>query len=85
MVIATFNTGIENIDTALLRPGRLIARKEFKKMSHEQGENLAIALDIANPLDVDKYPATLAEFYNSAGSANVLTHDHVEKKKKIGF
>jgi ATPase family associated with various cellular activities (AAA) len=85
MVIATFNTSITKIDPALLRPQRLIARKEFGKLDHTRGEDLAIALNIANPLDVDKYPATLAEFYSSKKEATVLIHEVKDDKPKIGF
>jgi ATP-dependent 26S proteasome regulatory subunit len=35
-LICTFNTELENIDPALLRKGRLIARYEFPKMTPEK-------------------------------------------------
>lgn len=87
MVIATFNIEISKIDPALLRPGRLIARKEFKKMDELQTENLADALGMEKPdINLDKYPITLAEFYNNRKAKNVLTHDYTtENKPRIGF
>jgi SpoVK/Ycf46/Vps4 family AAA+-type ATPase len=87
MVIATFNIEISKIDSALLRPGRLLARKEFKKMDELQAENLAAALGIEKPeTDLNKYPITLAEFYNNRKAKNILTHDWKNKERaKIGF
>jgi hypothetical protein len=87
MVIATFNIEISKIDPALLRPGRLIARKEFKKMDMLQTENLATTLGMEKPdIELDKYPITLAEFYNNRKAKNVLTHDYTsENKPRIGF
>ncbi|NBO22012.1 AAA family ATPase [bacterium] len=82
MVIATFNTSISKIDTALLRPQRLIARKEFCKISEGQAKKLAKALGIKLPKI--EYPATLAEFYTSSKQQEVLFHTIVEEKK-IGF
>jgi SpoVK/Ycf46/Vps4 family AAA+-type ATPase len=40
-VICTFNTKLENIDSALLRKGRLIARYEFPKLTKERAEAIA--------------------------------------------
>ena len=85
MVIATFNTNITNIDSALLRAGRLLARKEFNKLSYSRGEKLAQALGIENPLSKDKYPASLAEFYTQKEESTILIHEVKEDKQKIGF
>ncbi len=83
-VIATFNTKISNIDPALLRQQRLIARKEFKKINGEQAEELAKAIGIETP-DI-MYPATLAEFYASRNENETLTHDiEMINKNIIGF
>jgi hypothetical protein len=83
MVIATFNTEISKIDPALLRPQRLLARKVFKKISKENAENLAKALEIETPNI--KYPASLADFYSHNKNRTVLLHDLSEEKKTIGF
>ena len=40
-LICTFNTGLEKIDKALLRKGRLINRYEFKKLSVKKAMELA--------------------------------------------
>ena len=82
MVIATFNTSISKIDSALLRPQRLIARKEFGRMDKEQAQKLATALEVELP-DIE-YPATLAEFYANKKGHEVLFHS-VKQERKIGF
>jgi hypothetical protein len=81
-VIATFNTPISKIDPALLRPQRLTARKEFKKMPRESFVKLAEALKIELP-DIT-YPASLAEFYSANLDTKVLIHDVIEPTT-IGF
>jgi len=79
-VIATFNTDLSNIDEALLRPERLIARKEFKKLSLEDSKKLGSLLG----LEVDK-GCTLAEIYSRNHSSEILVHEYDSEKKKIGF
>jgi hypothetical protein len=84
-VIATFNTEISKIDPAVLRPSRLIARKEFTKISELTAYELSKALEIPVPDDIE-YPATLAEFYTSKKAKNVLIHQVEDKKiNRIGF
>lgn len=83
-VIATFNTQISKIDSALLRPKRLIARKEFKKLPKDLFINLADALNTKLPEIT--YPATLAEFYGAGTIGDeILTHGTAAETKRIGF
>lgn len=87
VVICTFNTELKNIDKALLRPGRLLARKEFKKIKKE---NLAKAAEILGiNLVEDDIPSdsySIAELINLKKEKAVLLHDHEEKKtNRIGF
>lgn len=82
-VIATFNTQISKIDSALLRPKRLLARKEFKKLPKEMFVTLAGALEMELPEIT--YPASLAEFYSSNTESTVLTHGIVIKEQRLGF
>lgn len=85
MVIATFNTEISKIDSALLRPGRLIARKEFGKVSKERAQELAKTIGFEFPADLE-YPATLAEIYSYKKAKEIIVHNVVEKKiNRIGF
>lgn len=81
-VVATFNTELSNIDEALLRPERLIARKEFGKLSIENSKKLIDYLKIKN-YDVNK-EMTLAEIYSMKNNNEVLLHG-VTQKKKMGF
>jgi ATP-dependent 26S proteasome regulatory subunit len=75
-IIATFNTDLLNIDEALLRKGRLIAKYEFKELTNDRKKNLSKKLNIA----FDKNNQTLAEIYNSS------TPDVTNSKPvKIGF
>lgn len=84
MVIATFNTEISKIDSALLRPGRLIARKEFTKISELDSHKLAKAINIEWP--ELEYPTSLADFYNAKKEKEVLIHQVKENKiARIGF
>ena len=74
--ICTFNTNIENIDEALLRPGRCFVNYEFKPLNAEKAskllENLGHKID--KPREM-----TLAEIYNYKES------ETIQKSKKIGF
>ncbi len=70
-IICTFNVKIKELDKALLRPGRLIARKEFKAMSMIDANRLAQQLGIKH---LFIKPATLAEVYALLKDKNTLTH-----------
>lgn len=86
MVIATFNTELGNIDPALLRPGRLIARKEFKKIKKENLGKAATILGVK--LDAEEIPNdsySVAELINLKKSTSTLLHDHEDNTRKIGF
>jgi len=82
-IIATFNTSLDKLDNALLRPERLIARKEFSKLSKQR------ALELAEKINVDKNKIiddmTLAEIYSIKKNNEILLHNVNYKKKTIGF
>lgn len=75
--ICTFNTDINNIDEALLRPGRCFVNYEFKPLEAEKASKLLESLGhkIDKPRDM-----TLAEIYN-------YKEEEVTKvtPRKIGF
>lgn len=75
--ICTFNAPLTDIDTALLRKGRLIARYEFKDLIPEKVNKLIEAEGL--PIPKQKHPMSLAEIYNYEGS------DFTLEKKKVGF
>ncbi|MGA2298750.1 MAG: AAA family ATPase [FCB group bacterium] len=83
-VIATFNTDIEKLDKALLRNGRLIARKEFKKLTID--EVLALKKYLGTNGEVTK-EMTLAEIYAQKNEEEILQHttEPEIEKGKMGF
>lgn len=60
-IICTFNTDIRHIDNALLRPGRLIGKYEFKELSKEKAQILSDSLGYEVKITRD---LTLTEIYN---------------------
>jgi len=73
-IIATFNTDIMNIDTALLRKGRLIAKYEFKELESERAQKLADKLGVS----INGEHA-LTDIYNGHEAA------FTSEKTKIGY
>jgi len=66
-VICTINCALDKIDPAILRPGRLVAMREFGRLSVAQALLLARTKDLSiNPQD--NY--SLAELYNHKCDAN---------------
>jgi hypothetical protein len=82
-VIATFNTDIDDIDTALLREGRLIASKKFSTLLDTEAKKLVTAIG----LDIEiTQSMTLAEIYAKKENNEVLQHNvSNEDEKKFGF
>lgn len=74
--ICTFNTDIDNIDEALLRPGRCFVNYEFKPLEADKTSKLLESLGhkVDKPREM-----TLAEIYN------YKEDDIIQKPKKIGF
>lgn len=56
-VVCTLNCGLADLDPALLRPGRLVAQREFGPLPLDQARRLATHLQRPLP----EQPATLAE------------------------
>ena len=75
-IVATFNCNYSEIDSALLRKGRLIAKHEFKKLSIEKGQKLSDKLGFTTTITE---PMALCDIYNQ-DQKNYNT-----KKTKIGF
>lgn len=71
-IVCTFNVHLKQLDKALLRPGRLIARKEFKAMNALDANRLANQLGIKHHFNS---PATLSEVYSMLKDKNTLIHD----------
>jgi ATP-dependent 26S proteasome regulatory subunit len=87
-IIATFNTSLNDLDKALLRPERLIAHKEFTKLSKDNAKKLAEIIKV-DPSLITK-DITLAELYSIKNNNEVLIHG-IDKKSiydersSIGF
>jgi hypothetical protein len=80
-IIATFNTSLQELDKALLRPERLIARKEFKKLTIESAKKLSEIIG-TDPSVITK-EMSLAELYSVKNDNEVLLHG-VDKKLAYG-
>jgi hypothetical protein len=78
-IICTFNVRVRELDKALLRPGRLIARKEFRSMSVLDANRLAQQLGVKHTFTK---PATLAEVYALETNKGTLIHDEGEHEEK---
>jgi hypothetical protein len=61
-LVCTFNADVNELDDALLRKGRLIARYEFKKLELEKSKKLSDQLGINS--EWINEPKTLAEIYH---------------------
>lgn len=87
-IIATFNTKLDELDKALLRPERLIARKEFKKLSVDNAKKLLEIIKM-DPSRATK-EMSLAEIYSIKNDNEILLHG-VDKstangdRQSIGF
>ncbi len=79
-IICTFNVALNKLDSALLRPGRLIARKEFKPLSPLDANILAQQLGINHHFEK---PATLSEIYAKRNNQNTLVHDVDEEGNNV--
>jgi ATP-dependent 26S proteasome regulatory subunit len=83
-VILTFNTDLQNIDEALLRKGRLIAKHEFGHLSKETAKELCDNLGVSVP----SCELTLANIYAQKHSPDdeiLLTGTPKKKKENLGF
>jgi len=80
-VIATFNTNLTSLDSALLRPERLAARKEFKRLTVQDTNILQKHLGLEETKDAK----TLAQIYSTSNKHETILHEYIENKKTIGF
>ncbi len=71
-IICTFNVDIKHLDPALLRPGRLLARKEFKALPELEANLLAQELGIDHQFT---QPVTLSEIFAMLDNKNTIIHD----------
>ena len=74
-IIATFNAKLNDIDPALLRKGRLIAKYEFNPLSVEKTNKLLKKLGYPE----SEKPMTLADIFNYEDA------NYSKERSKIGF
>jgi hypothetical protein len=73
-VICTLNSDLTDLDPALLRPGRLIAHRDFRPLTPDEARRLAEALGLDAPAAA---PVSLAEIFNPASSSCIAPrHGH---------
>jgi ATP-dependent 26S proteasome regulatory subunit len=75
-IVCSFNTPLQNIDSALLRKGRLIAKYEFDKLPVDKAQKLS---DHIGKGTLITEPMSVSEIYNQ----EERTFD--KTKRKIGF
>jgi len=81
-IILTFNTNLDYIDSALLRPERLLARKEFTNLTVDESNKLIRHLGIDSETSIEM---SLADIYSMKNQRQVLYHNIKQKKSKVGF
>ena len=77
-IICTFNTGLEKIDNALMRKGRMISRYEFKELSPAKAKVLSEKENLNYKGDK---PITLGDLYY----ANTINQIGDFEGKRVGF
>lgn len=77
-VIATTNAPVGNLDPAIMRPGRLMGLREFRRLTRSEAERLAQAKHLSLP---DQRDYSLAEIYCPSPSATGSDN----QPRKFGF
>ena len=77
-IICSFNTDISQVDNALMRKGRLIAKYEFKELETHKAQALSDKLGFSTKIEL---PMTLAAIYNQDESDFQV----VQQRNTIGF
>ena len=76
-LLCTVNAPIDKLDPAVVRPGRLLAYREFKRLSAEQARRIAAAKGITLSEQPDY---SLAEIYRQPAAGGVQ-----EPSRQVGF
>jgi hypothetical protein len=78
-IICSVNAKMEDLDPAVLRPGRLMNHRRFEPLSREA------AVRVAADRQLTFQPNEWSESYTLAEVLNPGTHEVVEEKPPIGF
>jgi hypothetical protein len=77
-IIATTNTHLDELDPAVMRPGRLLGTREFRRLTRQEAARLAQAKGLILP---DQPDYSLAEIY----CQNALAEGELKRPRQIGF
>ena len=84
-IIATSNTKKNEIDDAIMRPGRLCTMLEFEPFTKEQAQKCLLNIAPKQKFELeDKETYSLAEIYQHVANARVMARK-VKPKKSLGF
>jgi len=81
-IIATHNTSDSEIEPALLRSGRLLAKKEFKKLSVKETNKLAKHIGLKKEFTKEMTVADIYSYLNEEDNSILI--DNKKDKKDIG-
>jgi hypothetical protein len=79
-VVCTINGELADLDPALLRPGRLVAHREFELLTNDEAAALAKLIGVPSPRGER---VSLAEIFNPAGNASFAAPSR--PKRAMGF
>lgn len=79
-VVCTINSELADLDLALLRPGRLVAHREFELLDADEARALAALLDLPAP-SADR--VSLAELFNPTQPAPASSRNSA--RRTMGF
>ena len=78
-VICSVNAQMEDLDPAVLRPGRLMNHRRFAALSRQTAQRVAVARDLTFA------PLESSESYTLAEVLNPGAYEPVQTKPSIGF
>lgn len=81
-VVCTLNCELAELDPALLRPGRLVAHREFEPLTREEAARLAAVLGVAPPAG-DR--VSLAELFSAKAPPAEARPASSRPRRSIGF
>ncbi len=80
-VVCTLNSELADLDPALLRPGRLVAHRDFELLNTDEARRLAEFLRVPAPSG-DR--VSLAEFFNPPGATS-FARPAASSRRAMGF
>jgi hypothetical protein len=81
-VVCTLNSELAELDPALLRPGRLVAHRDFELLTAEEARRLAEFLGVIAP-STDR--VSLAELFNQPSSSASSVIRQTAPRRAMGF